>query len=61
MRAALFALAVLLFMTGGLIAQAVWDSAIGAWIGIGGVVVLVLLRVLSFVPGLPDLWPFDGE
>ena len=61
MRAALFALAILTLTAGGLIAQAVWHSTIGAWLGIGGVVLLVLLRIGSLVPGVPDIWPFDGD
>ena len=61
MRAALFAVAILILTTGGLIAQAVWHSTIGAWLGFGGVVLLVLLRIVSLLPGLPNVWPFDGD
>lgn len=47
---------------GGLLAQALWDSSVGAWIAVGGVVAIVLVRFTALVPGLSDLWPFgDGD
>jgi hypothetical protein len=51
----------MLVLAVALVAQAVWDSAIGAWTAFGLTFVLLVVRVLALVPGMPDWWPFDGD
>ena len=61
MRVPLVLFGLMLVLAVALVAQAVWDSAIGAWTAFGLVFVLLVVRVLALVPGMPDWWPFDGD
>lgn len=55
-------LLVLVILTGALLAEALFDSAIGAWIAVGAVFAIVAIRILSWLSLWPADWPelFDG-
>jgi hypothetical protein len=61
MHVRLTVLGLMLVLALALITQAVWDSAIGAWIAFGLVFVLVIVRVLALVPGMPEWCPFEDD
>jgi hypothetical protein len=61
MRALALVLAFFLVLVAALVSQAVWDSAVGAWIAFGAVFVMLAARLLGRLPGMPDWWPFDGD
>jgi hypothetical protein len=49
--------AVVILMVIGLLAEAIFDSAVGAWIAFGSVIALVAIGVLGKV----GLWPAVGR
>jgi hypothetical protein len=56
-------LAVLILLVLGLLAEAVFDSAVGAWIAFGSLTAIVVIKALGWVGLWPADWPqvFDGD
>jgi hypothetical protein len=56
-------LAVLVLLVAGLLAQAIFDSAIGAWVAFGAVFAILVMRLLGLIGGWPADWPDspDGD
>jgi hypothetical protein len=52
-------LAVIVLLIAGLLAQAIFDSAIGAWVAFAVFFAILVMRL----PGLIGAWPdgFDGD
>jgi hypothetical protein len=56
-------LAVIVVLVVGLLAQAILDSAIGAWIAFAAVFAIVVMRLLGVIGAWPADWPdiSDGD
>jgi len=54
----LFGLLIVLVVA--LLAQALWDNAVGAWVALGAVSLIVVGRLFG-LPWLGGTWPFDKD
>jgi uncharacterized membrane protein len=54
-------LAVLVLLVAGLLAQAIFDSAIGAWIAFAVFFVLLAMRLLGLTGAWPADWPDSSD
>ena len=59
MRNVRYLAVLLVLLVGGLIAQALWDSAIGAWVAIGALFAIALVRLVGWIGIWPSDWPDD--
>lgn len=57
----LFAVLVLLIV--GLLAEAIFDSAVGAWVAFGSLMAIIAMKALGGIGLWPDSWPdlIDGD
>lgn len=61
MRAVLLLPVLVVVLTAALISEAMWDSAVGAWVAVGAVFAILAVRMLAWLSGMPDWWPFGGD
>ncbi len=61
-RVARIVLVVLALLILGLLAEGVFDSAVGAWIAFGSLMAIIVMKMLGWVGLWPADWPdiFDG-